>query len=255
MTDISDPNRWFPQSTNRNARGRLFCFPHAGGGAAKFYSWSHDIPAEIELLPVKLPGREERFREPAVDSLPALVERLAEVLPARCDLPFAFLGHSMGALIAFELARRLHRMGKAGPVCLFVAACPAPQAASFSEAIHTLPDAELLRALRTRYGGIPDAVAAHAELMQLMLPVLRADFKAVETYAYRPEPPLACGIVAMAGDEDAEVGVAEVSAWREQTNGGFSLHILRGNHFFLHEARQSTAQLVSRHLQALLAAE
>lgn len=253
MSDADDSAGWFHQSNNPHARFRLFCFPHAGGGAAKFYTWACELPAELEVLPAKLPGREERFREPAVRSLPELVASLGAALPDAQRLPFAFLGHSMGALVAFELARLLRQEGRAAPACLFVAACPAPQVLKVSNPLHKLPDDEFFRELRQRYGGVPDAVAASPELTALLLPTIRADFTAVETYAYREEPPLDCPIVALAGDADGEVSVADVSAWRRQTAGAFSLHIFPGGHFFLHDAPRNSARLVSRRALATLA--
>ncbi len=250
MSDAPDSARWFHEPENPGARLRLFCFPHAGGGAAKFYAWSGELPREFEALPAMLPGREERFREPAVASLPLLVESLGRAIDDYTGIPFAFLGHSMGALVAFELTRRLRRERKRLPVCLFVAACPAPQSLRISEPVHKLPDDEFFRQVRERYGGVPDAVAANPELMALMLPSIRADFTAVETYRYDEEPPLDCPIVAMAGDSDREVSIADVSAWRRQTTAAFSLHIFPGGHFFLHDAPRNSVQLVSRRLRS-----
>ena len=233
-------------------RARLLCFPHAGGGVAPFYRWSSWLPPEIQLLPVKLPGREDRIREPAMDELPRLVEAISDAIDPGLDGPFAVVGHSMGATIAFELARRRRRQAKRMPACLILAACPAPQLPQKAVPIHRLPDGEFLDKLHVRYQGIPAEVASQKDLMRLLLPTLRADFKLVETYRYQPEPPLDCPILALAGDEDQQVTMAEVSAWREQTSAAFSLRIFPGGHFFLHEAAGSVVPILCRHLDALL---
>jgi medium-chain acyl-[acyl-carrier-protein] hydrolase len=228
------------------------CFPHAGGGVAPFYRWSRWLPPDIRLWPVKLPGREDRLREPALDQMPLLVEAIGEAIDPCLDGPFAVVGHSMGALIAFELARRWRRHGKRMPVCLFVAACPAPQLPQKSEPIHRLSDGEFLDKLHRRYQGIPQEVASQRDLMRLLLPTLRADFKLVETYEYRQEPPLDCPILALAGDDDPDVTPAEASAWRDQTTAAFSLRILPGGHFFLHQTPGSVVPILCRHLDAVV---
>jgi medium-chain acyl-[acyl-carrier-protein] hydrolase len=253
MSNLSNPQPWLPQRrASGPVRARLFCLPHAGGGAAPYHRWSGHFPANIELVPVKLPGREERIRERAIDRMPAMVAALTEALAGDLDLPFAVLGHSMGAIIAFELARAWRSSGIA-PLCLFVAACPAPQLPRRSAAIHGLSEGEFLEKLQHRYQGIPGAVASNEELMRLLLPTLRADFSLVETYECQAGPPLACPILALAGDEDAEVTVADVSAWRQQTAAAFSLRIFPGNHFFLHQNPRSVVPVVVRHLESLLA--
>jgi medium-chain acyl-[acyl-carrier-protein] hydrolase len=253
MAEASQPS-WLPKPRGSGpVRARLFCLPSAGGGAAPFHRWSPYFPADIELLPVKLPAREERIREPAIDQMPVMVEAVAEGIRPRLDVPFAVLGHSMGALIAFELARRWRRQGAPMPVCLFLVAYPAAQLGSNTGLVHRLPDGEFLQKLQDRYRGIPGAIASNEELMRLLLPALRADFALVETYQYREEPPLDCPILALAGDEDREATVADVSAWREQTTAGFSLRIFPGGHFFLHESPRSVVPAVIRHLESLLA--
>ena len=253
MIDPRHAALWLPQSkTAGPVRARLVCFPHAGGGVAAFYRWSSWLPPDIQLWPVKLPGREDRLREPALDQLPLLVESIGEAIDPCLDGPFAVVGHSMGALIAFELARRWRRRGKRMPVCLFVAACPAPQLPQKSAPIHRLPDGEFLDKLQGRYQGIPQEVASQKDLMQLLLPTLRADFKLVETYEYVQEPPLDSPIFALAGDLDPDVSPTDVSAWREQTTGAFSLRMLPGGHFFLHQTPRAVVQILYRHLDAVV---
>jgi medium-chain acyl-[acyl-carrier-protein] hydrolase len=231
----------------------LFCLPHAGGGAAPFHRWSGFLPADLELLPVKLPGREVRLREPAIDRMPRMIDSLAEALGPKLDIPFALVGHSMGALIAFELARRWRRQSGPTPVCLFLAAYPAPQLPAKSHFIHRLPDGEFLQKLQHRFGGIPGAVAGNEELMRLLLPTLRADYTLVETYQYQDENPLDCPILALAGDEDPEATIADMGAWRQQTTAAFSLRIFPGGHFFVHQEPRSVVPVIVRHLESLMA--
>ena len=156
---------------NPQARFRLFCFPYAGGGASIYHAWSRSLPAEIDLCPVQLPGRENRFNEPLFTSLPLLVDALEHALVPYFDVPFAFFGHSLGALISFELARSLRRDLQRSPAQLFVSAHRAPQLPLGRSLLYTLPAAEFLRSVY-RMGGTPSAVLMNKELISLMLPIL-----------------------------------------------------------------------------------
>ncbi len=239
---------WFVRSKSQ-PRLRLFCFPYAGGGASLFRLWSKMLPAEVEVCPVHLPGREGRLKEPAFTRLAPLVQALAQAL--YMDAPFAFFGYSMGALISFELARYLRRTTRPGPLFLFVAAHRAPQLPQAHPDLHRLPEPAFLDAL-DRLGGTPITVRQHAELMQLMLPTLRADFALSETYDYLVEAPLTCPITAFGGEQDTYVNLEALSAWREQTQGPFRLNVLPGNHFFLHSQQHLLLQALSQDLETLL---
>jgi medium-chain acyl-[acyl-carrier-protein] hydrolase len=201
----------------------------------------------VEVCPVQLPGRETRFREPAFTELAPLVEALAGSLRPYLDRPFAFFGHSMGALLAFELARRLQRDHGPQPVRLVVSGCGAPQTRTSHTAIHALPAAEFREELR-RLNGTPAAVLDNDELMDLVLPTLRADFSLCETYAHAAGPPLACPITALGGLGDDTVSRQELDAWREQTTGPFRLRMLPGDHFFLNSARPLLLQALIQDL-------
>lgn len=230
---------------------RLFCFPYAGGGASLFRLWSDKLPSEVEVCPVQLPGRENRLRETAFTLLTPLIQALAQAFRPYMDIPYAFFGYSMGALISFELARYLRKTRSPGPLHLFVAAHRAPQLPQAHPDLHPLPETAFIDAL-DHLGGTPTTVRQHAELMQLMLPMLRADFALCETYVYSADDPLSCPITAFGGEQDTHVSLASLSAWREQTQGSFTLNILPGNHFFLHSQQQLLLQAISQDLATLL---
>jgi len=238
--------------TNPQALLRLFCFPYAGGGASIFRTWSNNLPSEVEVCPIQLPGRENRLQEPPFNRLAPLVHVLAHVLLPYLDLPFVFFGHSMGALISFELARYLRRQHAPGPLHLFVSARRAPQIPAINPPIHHLPESAFIEALRD-FNGTPESILQNAELMQLLLPVLRADFAVCETYTYSVEDPLACAISTFGGLQDCEVCYDELAAWREQTDGFFTQRMLPGNHFFLRSARVSLLRYITQDLTRLLA--
>ena len=162
----------------------MFCLPFAGGGASAYYRWPSRILAGIEVARVHLPGRETRLREPLFNRLESLVDTLVEELIPWIDGPFALYGHSMGALLAFELARGLRRRHKLLPVHLFVSGYRAPQLPPAELPFSHLPDAEFIDRVR-QYGGVPDLVAQNEELMEIFLPILRADFAMTETYVYQ----------------------------------------------------------------------
>lgn len=225
-------NSWVRVVPRSTARLRLFCFPYSGAGALAFRTWQNNVPGEIDICPVQLPGRENRFRETAFTRMSALVKPLAEALTPYLDLPFALYGHSLGALVAFEVARTLRAWGTPQPVHLLVSGCHAPQIARQAPPIHQLPDAEFLVEVE-RFGGTSREVLANKELMQLVLPTLRADLEIYDTYTYVPEPVLAYPIAAYGGWQDARTTHESLSAWQAQTAANFTLHMFAGSHFFL----------------------
>jgi medium-chain acyl-[acyl-carrier-protein] hydrolase len=222
-------------SLNGGNLGRLFCLPFAGGGAAAYYRWINRILAGIDVARVNLPGRETRLREPLFTNLLSLVDTLVEELVLWIDRPFAFYGHSMGALLAFELARELRRRRKMLPAHLFVSGYRAPQLPPPEPPFSHLPDADFIDRVR-QYEGVPDLVAQNEELMNIFLPILRADFTMTETYVYREEPPLECPLTAFGGFSDPKVDREKIIAWNIHTSMHFNTHFFPGGHFFLQDS-------------------
>src|SRR5512145_848665 len=202
------------------ARLRLFCFPHAGGAASMYLSWPGLLPASISICPIQYPGRENRLGERPLKQLTDLADGLAPVLRPYVEKPFAFFGHSMGALAAFELAHLLNRLYGVLPAFFFVSGFRAPQLPPINEPIANLPEDEFIAELRS-YNGTPDEILESREMMQLLMPTLRADFNAVETYRYTPKAPLRCPIAAFGGTQDHGVPEEDVAAWGEQTTSAF----------------------------------
>ena len=232
---------WFQHaSANKQVDLKMFCFPYAGGSALVFRQWADLLPPTVQVIPVELPGRGSRSREPFFLSLPALVSELEEVILPLLDKPFVFFGHSMGAVIAFELTRALRRSHGLEPQALFVAGRSAPQIPDPDPISYNLPHDEFVQEL-IRLGGTPAEVLEHAELMEMMIPLLRADFQLIQTYEYLDDAPLRCPIVVYGGLEDHEVTREMLLSWKEQTNSEFALHMLPGDHFFI---RSSSAQLL-----------
>lgn len=230
-----------------DARLRLFCFPYAGGGTQVFQRWHEDLPENVEVCSIQLPGRGTRICEPAFTSLLLLVQALAKELSTYLDKPFAFFGHSMGGLICFELAYQIADRYGLLPYQLFISGCPAPQLPSLGQPIHALPDTDFLEELRN-YGATPEEVIRNDELMQLLLPLLRSDFSVCETYAYTERKPLQCPITVFGGFRDKTVESSSLEAWQCHTNSAFALHMFPGDHFFLHTNRVALLNRISRDL-------
>jgi medium-chain acyl-[acyl-carrier-protein] hydrolase len=233
---------------NPRARLRLFCLPYAGIGASIFRTWSDGLPADVEVCPVQYPGRGTRLMETPFTQLSPLVQALAQALVPLLDKPFALFGHSLGALVGFELARELRRQSGVQPVRLFASADRAPQIPRQDRPIHALPEGEFLAELR-RLNGTPGKVLEHDELMRIMLPILRADFAVYETYAYSVEPPLDCFISGFGGLQDRKVSRRDLEAWRDQTSASFSLRMFPGDHFFLNTNQPLLLQVISHDLR------
>jgi medium-chain acyl-[acyl-carrier-protein] hydrolase len=170
------------------------------------------------------------------------------------DLPFAFFGHSMGALVAFELARELRRRSWRGPVLLAVSGHHAPHRPDPDPPVAHLPDAEFLEQMRVRYDGIPAEILAEEELLKLILPVLRADVLVLETHPYVEEPPLDCALSCFGGEQDRHTARDDLEAWREQARGPFTLHTFPGGHFFIESAREAVLRALSDDLLPAIAA-
>ena len=229
-------------------RLRLFCVPCAGRGAALYRGWLELSGCEMELCAVQLPGRESRLREPPFTRMSDAVERTAEALERHLDLPFALFGHSMGAIFCFELARLLRSRYGIGPTHLFVSARRAPQFPDPRPPIHRLPDARFVAEIDRRYNGLPREVLANRELMELLLPVLRADVQMIETYAYEPGFPLDCPITAFGGLEDNDLRIEDFEGWRAHTNSHFETRFFPGDHFFVQSAPKEVLGAISRSL-------
>lgn len=233
---------------NPQAALRLFCFPYAGGSAAIFRKWVENIPQTIELCAVEFPGRISQIQTLPLTRIEPLVDAIATALLPYLDKPFAFFGHSMGALVGFEVARLLQTEYNLKPVYLFISGRQAPQIPPHTAPIHNLPEPEFLAQLR-RLNGTPAVLLENAELMQILIPILRADFAVLENYTYIDKPPLNCAIAAFGGLEDKEVSCEQLAAWRDLTAGAFQLQMFPGDHFFLNSVQALLLQSIVRYLE------
>jgi len=247
--------QWFMSSrANALPRVRLFCLPYAGGGATTFRRWQSALPPDIEVCPVLLPGRERRFRERPFCRIGPLLESLAAAIAPSLDRPYALFGHSMGAVIAFELARMIAPKPAASPlVHVFVSGRGAPHLPPKESILHHLPDDKFIAELR-RLSGTPEALLDDPEVMRLMLSMLRADFELIETYVYQRGPSLLCGISAFGGQDDATVDEDMLQSWRSYTGGSFRLRMMPGDHFFINPAPDQLLRAVRDDLLVALRA-
>jgi medium-chain acyl-[acyl-carrier-protein] hydrolase len=232
------------------ARFRLICFPCAGGSAPSYTPWQADLPPDIEGFALQMPGRSDRFRDAPISDLRTLIREIATAVRPLLDRPAIFFGHSLGALLSFELVRELRRQRAPLPVRLWVAGRGAPQVPDRDSPIAHLPDAEFIEKLRS-LGGIPDEILDHQELLELVLPVIRADMLLHEKYGYYDEAPLSCPIIALGGRQDREVLPEDLEAWAPQTCSQFEVHWFDGGHFFVHAERKRIAALISKSLVGL----
>lgn len=226
---------------------RLICFPHAGGSASYYLPVARALAGDADVVAVQYPGRQDRRLEPCIDTIEGLADSLTPLLRDGEPRSTAFFGHSMGATLAFEVARRLEADGVVLSA-LFVSGRRAPSTVR-DERDHLLDDERLLSEVRSLSGTDPQ-VFADDELVRMVLPAMRNDYKAAETYRYRPGPPLRCPVFALIGTEDPKVNLAEADAWATHTLGSFQRHAYSGGHFFLNSHAAAVTALVGRHIAA-----
>lgn len=253
MSAPLDNNPWFLfHRVTPTARARLFCFPYAGGGASVFRTWRDGLSDQLDVIGVQIPGRENRFRETAHSTMKPLVDQLIQPLRPYFDKPVVFFGHSMGALIAFELARTLQSSMGLTVSHLIVGGCNAPHLNSpLSVSLHQLDDNDFIDAL-IRLNGTPQEVFKNAELMQVFLPIIRADITLAETYVGNSDDLLTCPITILRGDQDHDTSAEAMQRWQELTTEPAVLHTIRGDHFFPVSQREEVLRQVSQSLHPLL---
>jgi medium-chain acyl-[acyl-carrier-protein] hydrolase len=215
-----------------------------------FAGWPQRLPSAVEICAISLPGRWMRFGEPPFTSLSPLADALVDNLTPYLDRQFVFFGHSMGALVCYEVTRRLQKQQKAQPIHFYASGCVAPHLPD-PHPLHRLPDQEFVREL-ARYGGISEEILTNADLLELLLPVMRADATVTETYVHQAGALLACPITAVGGENDTLVTRRYVEAWQDHTASAFRLHMLKGDHFFLEKEKDVFLALFASELDALL---
>lgn len=226
-------NKWCVKfSESNNAKIKIFCFHHAGGAASFFGSWVKHFGEDVQLIAVQLPGRWDRINEEALNTIPEIVSACSDTLLNEVDRPFAVVGFSFGSLVAFEWIRFLRNSSKQLPIHFFPFALRAPQLAMERPFIHNLNNDEFLKTMSERYGGIPDVVLQDPEMLEIILPPLRADMRALEAYVYSEEEKLNLPITAVSGASDSIASLEKISQWKDQTSLGFNTKQFPGGHFF-----------------------
>jgi len=243
-------NKWIIRpKVNNHARLRLFCFPYAGSSAVVTYKFLVDsLSEDIEVCPIEFPGRGARMAEPLIYDIEEVMAELSYLIKDFSDLPYAFLGHSMGALVSYELAQHLSSNFKVSPQKLYLSAHNAPQLPREGKIMHKLKRDQFLDELKNM-NGIADELLDHEELLQLVLPIIQNDYKLCETYKYIEKGKVNIPIHVFGGDADKDVTPEKLEAWNELTDKEFDLEILPGDHFFILKNRDSFARRMQRHLK------
>ncbi|MFF2847788.1 thioesterase II family protein [Streptomyces sp. NPDC058001] len=231
---------------------RLVCFPHAGGSASFYHPVSVRFAPEVDVVALQYPGRQDRRKEPCVDDIAVLADRLAEEIGALSEKPTVHFGHSMGAVLAFETALRLEAGGVNPPRAIVASGRRAPSRRR-DERVHQRDDNGVIAELRL-LNGTDSAVFGHDELLRMALPAIRGDYTAIETYTCAPERRVRCGVTALTGDSDPWTTLEEAAAWKEHTDGAFRLQVFPGGHFFLTDHQNAVNAEILKELDAARAA-
>nr|UPI48927.1 thioesterase [Micromonospora sp.] len=249
MSSSREVDRWLRRFHPKDAgEVRLVCFPHAGGSASYYFPMSRAMAPEVDVLVLQYPGRQDRRHEQPVDSVPRLADDVFAVLADRLAPPFAFFGHSMGAVVAFEVARRFAREAGTAPLWFFASGRRAPSRRR-DGLVHTMDDAELVAELR-RVGGTDARLLQDEELLASVLPAVRNDYRAIERYSWTPGPPVDCPVTVLVGESDPQTTVDEAMAWQDHFTGTCDLRVFPGGHFYLESAAAEVIETVGATLGA-----
>jgi medium-chain acyl-[acyl-carrier-protein] hydrolase len=243
-----------PRVGTSSTQVRLYCLPHAGGTAAIFRSWRKLLGPDIEICAVEYPGHGSRLGEPLFDTIEQVARSVADAVMANSSMPYALFGHSMGSLVAFEACHLLATRRAAMPRLLIPSGHRAPRTPRSAPLMHNAPDAEFLAHLR-ELGATPHEVFSSPDLLELMLPILRADFRACETYRPRDRPRLHIDVAAYGGLGDADASRDELLAWQEETTGECAMRMFPGGHFFVSDCADRVVTMLERDLMEALATE
>ena len=222
---------------------RLICLPHAGGGASGFHPLAALLPSDIEMLTVQLPGRESRLSEPPFRRMEPLVDALTDAVAPLLDRPYALFGHSMGALIAYELSRAFERKHLPLPRTTIVSGRRAPTVPNTEAPLHRLPDDQFVEALVARYDAIPKVIRDEPELMALFMPVLKADFEVFESHHHTGTRPLDCALAIYGGRSDPQT--QQMAGWADLYGGPCRTRLFDGGHFYLADQRRALAEALA----------
>ncbi|OLZ59426.1 thioesterase [Streptomyces sp. IMTB 2501] len=248
--NLTDTSLWIRRfHPAQGAPARLLCLPHAGGSAPFYFPVSQALSPGLDVLAVQYPGRQDRHTEPCIESLPELADALIEQVLPWTDRPLALFGHSMGASLAFELALRLERRGTV-PLVVFASGRRAPSRHR-DETVHLRDDAGLVAELRA-LSGTDARVFGDEELLRMVLPAIRSDYKAAETYRHTARARLAAPIHVHVGTDDPKATLDEARAWGEHTESEFEMHVYPGGHFYLNNHAPRVISAISQQISSLL---
>lgn len=229
---------------------RLFCFPFAGGAASTYRLWPRTLPEDVDVVFIQFPGRNPADKRPPLTSIVDMAASALPLIESQADLPYALFGHSMGSVVAYEVAAELEKRAAAGgtvrtPSHLYVSARRAPDESGASGSIRDLPDDQFLTAINKSYGGVPEVALREPELMALFLPILRADVVAFETYRQLSDHRIRCGVSAFGGTGDANATAADLAGWSRVTERPAPVEMLTGDHFYINDQAAAVTRKIA----------
>jgi surfactin synthase thioesterase subunit len=252
MTTPSELGRWIrnfrPAPT---ARTRLVCFPHAGGSASYFFPLATALAPEFDVPVVQYPGRQDRYNEPCIDNIDDMADAAFAALEPLTEVPVALFGHSMGAVLAFEVARRMETLTGRQPVLVFASASPAPSryGDGWNDDVDFGDDGDVLGVMRD-LGGTDPRLLNDPEMLATFLPAFRNDYRALQGYRRGTEVGISSPVIVMAANDDPKTSVADARAWHQHTSGGGDVHTFEGGHFYLEKQPQKVIDLIAQKLRA-----